>query len=65
MVAYVIIFNYVPMIWQLMAFQDVKPALGLFGSKWVGLENFTDFFSINDYCGAASQQRKFWNAKFF
>ncbi len=45
MVIYVIIFNYVPMAWQLMAFQDFKPALGLFGSPWVGFDNFLDFFS--------------------
>ena len=45
MVAYVIIFNYVPMVWQLMAFQNFKPALGLWGSKWIGLQNFIDFFS--------------------
>lgn len=45
MVIYVVIFNYVPMLWQLMAFEDFKPALGLFGSKWVGLDNFREFFS--------------------
>lgn len=44
MLAYVIIFNYVPMFWQIMAFEDFKPALGLFKSPWVGLQNFKDFF---------------------
>jgi putative aldouronate transport system permease protein len=29
----------------LMAFQDYSPIKGIFGSKWVGLRNFTDFFS--------------------
>lgn len=45
MLAYIIIFHYVPMVWQLMAFQNFKPALGLFGSEWVGFANFTKFFS--------------------
>ncbi len=44
MMVFVIIFSYLPMPWILMAFQNFKPALGLFGSQWVGLENFQEFF---------------------
>ena len=40
-----ILFHYVPMGGLLMAVEDFKPKLGLFGSPFVGLENFTDFFS--------------------
>lgn len=43
--AFYILFHYVPMGGLLMAFEDFKPKLGLFGSPLVGLENFTDFFS--------------------
>lgn len=43
--AFFAIFNYAPMVGLLMAFQDFSPARGLFGSEWVGLENFISFFS--------------------
>lgn len=44
-VAYYIIFCYVPMYGILMAFQDYDPAWGVIGSPWVGFEHFIDFFS--------------------
>ena len=37
----VLIYHYIPMFGIVMAFQNFKPAKGFFGSKWVGLENFT------------------------
>ncbi len=43
--AFFAIFNYAPMVGLLMAFQDFAPARGLFGSKWVGMENFVNFFT--------------------
>lgn len=43
--AYLIIFNYLPMAGLLTAFENFKPRLGIFGSKWVGLQNFKTFFS--------------------
>ena len=42
---YYIIFHYIPMLGIVIAFQDYKPALGVFNSDWVGLEHFIDFFS--------------------
>lgn len=42
---YFIIFNYVPMVGILMAFQDYKPGRGLLGSQWVGLTNFQKLFT--------------------
>ena len=38
------IFCYVPMYGVLMAFQKYYPKLGIFGSKWVGFENFKIIF---------------------
>lgn len=40
-----VIFNYAPMVGLLMAFQKYAPAKGIFGSKWIGMENFVNFFS--------------------
>ncbi len=42
--AYFIIFNYIPMGGILMAFQDYSIKKGILGSQWVGLLNFTNFF---------------------
>lgn len=39
-----IMFNYIPMYGILMAFQDYNPTLGIWGSKWVGLDNFIHYF---------------------
>ncbi|MFV0466650.1 MAG: ABC transporter permease [Lachnospiraceae bacterium] len=44
-IVYFFVFNYVPMGGLVMAFQNFKPAKGLFGSTWVGLKNFIDFFA--------------------
>jgi len=43
--AYYIIFHYAPMGGLVMAFQNYRPNLGLLGSDWVGLDNFSRFFS--------------------
>ena len=43
--SFFIIFNYIPMAGILMAFERYAPARGLFGSEWVGLKNFIDFFT--------------------
>ncbi len=42
--AYFIIFSYIPMTGVVMAFQHYEPGLGVIKSPWVGLKNFTDFF---------------------
>ena len=44
-VLYVIIFCYVPMYGIQIAFKDYRMSLGVFGSRWVGLRNFKDFFN--------------------
>ena len=43
--AYYIIFHYLPMGGIVIAFQDFKMNRGVFGSPWVGLENFRDLFT--------------------
>ena len=43
-----LIFVFVPLVGSLMDFQDYVPAIGLFGSKWVGLENYEFIFSLPD-----------------
>lgn len=44
-VIYGLIFNYIPIIGWIMAFQMYKPKDGLFGSKFVGLDKFKFLFS--------------------
>lgn len=43
--AYYIIFHYLPMFGVVIAFQNYKPAKGIDGSDWVGLKNFITFFN--------------------
>ena len=43
--AYYIIFHYVPMYGAQIAFRDFVPAVGIQGSEWIGWENFVDFFT--------------------
>jgi putative aldouronate transport system permease protein len=42
---YYLVFHYGPMYGAVIAFEDFNPVKGVFGSKWVGLQNFQDFFS--------------------
>jgi len=42
--ALVLIFNYGPMYGLLMAFQDFQVTKGIWGSPWVGLKHFEEFF---------------------
>lgn len=44
-IIYFVVFHYIPMYGAMIAFKDFKAALGIFGSKWVGLKNFIDFFN--------------------
>ena len=43
--AYFVIFYYVPMYGAVIAFKDFSPAKGILRSDWVGLANFIDFFT--------------------
>ncbi|MEK5418569.1 ABC transporter permease [Paenibacillus sp. FSL L8-0708] len=44
-VAYFIIFAYIPMYGVLIAFQDYNPMRGFLHSSWVGFKHFTNFFN--------------------
>lgn len=43
-IAFYIIFNYVPMYGVVIAFKDYNMNKGILGSDWVGLKHFIDFF---------------------
>ena len=43
-IALYIIFCYMPMYGEIIAFEDFKPQLGILGSPWVGLKHFKSFF---------------------
>ncbi len=42
------IFNYIPMAGVILAFKDFRASDGIFGSRWVGLSNFTYLFTGGD-----------------
>lgn len=43
-IIYILIFKYVPMGGLVIAFEDYKVRKGIWGSEWVGFENFVKFF---------------------
>lgn len=43
-VIYVVVFSYIPMGGLVIAFKDYKVRKGIWGSDWIGLENFIRFF---------------------
>ena len=49
MLLFFVVFNYVPMAGIIMAFQDYSPKTGIFGSKWIGLNNFIEFFKSPNF----------------
>lgn len=46
---FTLVFKYFPMGGILMAFKNYNPRLGIFGSEWVGMKNFTRFISSPDF----------------
>lgn len=47
-ILFAIIFNYLPMFGNVMAFQEYKPWLGFTGSEWVGMKHFISIFEFDD-----------------
>lgn len=47
--AYYVIFHYIPIYGAQIAFRDYSPALGITGSPWVGLKHFQDFFASRSF----------------
>lgn len=46
--AWMLLFNIVPMFGITMAFQDFNPGKGIFGSDFIGLDNFKYMFELDD-----------------
>ncbi len=44
-VAFYLLFNYVPIYGAIIAFKDFSPIQGIIHSPWIGFKNFSDFFS--------------------
>ncbi|GAA3452287.1 ABC transporter permease [Dactylosporangium matsuzakiense] len=51
-VLYFTVFQYVPMIGNLVAFKDYSPFIGFAASPWVGLRNFTELFGDAEFTNA-------------
>jgi len=47
-IIYYLIFHYFPMFGLIIAFKDFSYELGIFGSRWVGINNFKFFFLSQD-----------------
>jgi putative aldouronate transport system permease protein len=54
-VAYLVVFNYIPMLGIQLAFKDFVATKGIWGSPWVGFEHFKRFFS------SYSSMQVIWN----
>jgi len=48
-IAFIIIFQYIPMYGVQIAFRNYKPALGFWDSPWVGFDNFSRFFNSSQF----------------
>jgi putative aldouronate transport system permease protein len=47
-----VLLKYVPLLGNVVAFQDYSPYLGISGSRWVGLENFAGLFTDPEVASA-------------
>ncbi|NJC23803.1 putative aldouronate transport system permease protein [Arthrobacter pigmenti] len=54
-VAFLLLFFYIPILGNVIAFQDYQPFLGIGNSMFVGWQNFSDLFNNPDFI------RAFWN----
>lgn len=48
-VVYYVLFHYIPMGGLLIAFQDYNLVKGIWGSEWIGFQNFIDFFNSYEF----------------
>jgi putative aldouronate transport system permease protein len=46
---YLLVFKYIPMFGIVIAFKDLSLTRGIWGSEWVGFENFTYLFQARDF----------------
>ncbi len=47
-----ILYKYVPMLGIVIAFENYKPGMNMFGAKWVGLQNFSLLFKMPGFSDA-------------
>ena len=47
--AFLLVFNYLPMVGAQLAFRDYSPLQGIWGSPWIGTQEFSTFFA-SPYC---------------
>lgn len=47
-IIFFLIFHYIPIFGIILAFKSYRYDLGIFGSKWIGLDNFKFFFTSQD-----------------
>jgi putative aldouronate transport system permease protein len=47
-----VVFRYIPLLGNIVAFQDYSPYLGIFRSQWIGLQNFADLVTNPDVANA-------------
>lgn len=48
-ILFLFVFNYLPMSGVFIAFKNINYSKGIFGSNWVGFDNFKFFFSSGDF----------------
>lgn len=53
-IVYFLVFQYLPLLGNVIAFQDFSPFLGFFDSPWVGLDNFVRLFTDPDIATVVS-----------
>lgn len=46
---FLLIYNYLPLVGNVMAFEKFSPTKGFFGSKWIGFDNFRYVFNLPDF----------------
>ncbi|MDR0405553.1 MAG: sugar ABC transporter permease, partial [Clostridiales bacterium] len=46
---FLFVFSYLPMFGIVIAFKNYRYDLGVWGSEWIGLKNFSFFFKSNDF----------------
>jgi len=61
--AFTVLFSYVPMAGIVVAFKDYKNRLGMWGSPWVGLENFK-YLIVSDKLWSLTRNTMLYNAAF-
>ena len=48
-IIFIFVFNYLPMVGLILAFKKYKYSKGIFGSEWIGLDNFKFLVQSNDF----------------